>query len=384
VLLAHLLAPWWTGAFADLAYTGALPLAVWLVLPISIQAAALVVFQAQGRPAAFVATTVMTTAGGQLLGLGLLTDRGTPEAYLAGLVIGAWAGVALGLVLLRPRAVRPAPLDRVGAAIRHGGPTVAHLLGFMVLALADRVLIERIIGLESAARYQVAYVVGSAGSVLLYGLNNAWGPMVYAESGERRWDLLARTTVSLAWLVGLVVAAVALAAPVGLAVLAPSSYDLGGLSDVAALVAAATVFDLVYLTAAHVLFAGKRTGALLVVMPIAAAVNVALNLVTLERWGLVAAALSTLVGYGVMAVLTVRASRRVADVPWDLPAFAAPFGIAALAVAVAVLLPTDGAALGLRLIGAGAAMGALAVGVVRTMRPDDLVSAIRPTSAATP
>jgi O-antigen/teichoic acid export membrane protein len=124
------------------------------------------------------------------------------------------------------------------------------------------------------------------GSVLLYGLNNAWGPMVYADEDDGRWTTLVATTVPLARVVAAVVGAVALAAPLGLRILAPASYGTDELADVATLVAASALFDFAYLAAVHVLFKRKRTGVLLLAMPVAAALNVGLNLALLSSWGL--------------------------------------------------------------------------------------------------
>lgn len=369
VVVAWVTGPVWSRMFTGLGFDGALQLAVLLVLPVTVQAAALAIFQAQARPGAFVATTLVVTAGGQSLGLALLFVRDTPASYLAGVLAGAVAGAVLALVLLPLRTVRPASSDRVRAAIRHGGPTVAHLLGFMVLALADRVLVERALGIDAAARYQVAYVVGSVGSVVLYGLNNAWAPMVYEDEDDGRWTTLTQTSVPVARLVAVLVAAVSLAAPLGLRILAPPSYGTDELAGVATLVAAATLFDFVYLSSVMVLFKRKRTGALLVVMPAAAALNVGLNLWLLPRWGLDGAAVATVLGYALMAGLAVVASRRQAHVPWDRPALARA-GIGALAaVALALVLPTTGAGLVVR-IALVAALGVLAVaGIGREVRP---------------
>lgn len=341
--------PVWSHLFNGLGFDGPLQLAVLLVVPVTVQAAALSIFQAQGRPVAFVATTLVVTVGGQGLGLALLFVRATPSSYLAGVLAGAVAGAVLALALMPLRTVRPAPIDRVRSAVQHGGPTIAHLLGFMLLALADRVLVERELGIDAAARYQVAYVVGSVGSVVLYGLNNAWAPMVYADADDGRWRTLTTTSVPVAWLVGVLVAAVGLAAPVGLRILAPPSYAPEELAGVATLVAAATLFDFVYLASVMVLFKRKRTAMLLLAMPLAALLNVGLNVVLLPIWGLTAAAAATVAGYALLAGLVGLASRRQAAVPWNRPALAEAGVTGLVGVGLALVLPTSGAGLVVRL-----------------------------------
>ena len=76
------------------------------------------------------------------------------------------------------------------------------------------------------------------------------------------------------------------------------------------------MFDLAYLSAVHVLFRSKRTGMLTVIMPCAAVMNIALNVVLIPRWGLTGAAVSTLVAYAVAGATSRLAARRVTKVVW--------------------------------------------------------------------
>lgn len=375
VLAAQVTGTWWSGGlFSGMSFDGPLRLTVWMVLPFTVQAGALAMFQARARPGAFVASALVSTVGGQLAGVALLRVDASPASYLAGVLAGAVAGAVLGLALLPLRTARPASAATVMASIRHGGPAVPHLLGFLVLALGDRVLVERLLGLDEAARYQIAYVVGSLGSVVLYGLNNAWGPMVYGAPPSERWATLVRTVRPLAWLMASITAVVALTAPVGIRLLAPPEYQLGGLADVATVVAGVGLLDLTYLACVHVLFARKRTGSLLFVMPMAALLNVVANLVFLERFGLPAAAWATGASYLLMAALALRASQRVATVPWELrPLWGAVF-LAVSSVGACLALPDDGPVVVAR-AAVGVAIGVVMLAGARRMVTGSMVSA---------
>lgn len=367
VAVAYVTAPWWNSIVGGVSLDRLLPLALWMVVPFTVQACALAIFQAEGRPAAFVATTLVATVGGQVLGLVLLGTHGTPTSYLWGLLAGMAAGAVCGVMLLRPRSLRLASVEVVVAGIRHGGPAVPHQVGFLILSMADRVLVERAFGLEDAARYQVAYVVGSAGLVVLAGVNNAWAPMIYGAPAGDNWATLARTVRPLAWLVASLSSVVALLSPIALRILAPARYDLDGLADVATIVAAAGLLDLTYLACVHVLFARKRTAQLLYIMPAAAALNVVLNLVLLDRYGLAAAAWATVASYALMGGLAILASRRVALVPWPTRELVAPVILAVVTVVACLLAPDRGPAVAVRSV-VGVVIVAIVILAMRRMR----------------
>ena len=141
------------------------------------------------------------------------------------------------------------------------------------------------------------------------------------------------------------------------------------LADVSTLLASATLFDFVYLASVMVLFTRKRTGALLVIMPLAAALNVGLNLVLLPRWGLDGAAIATVAGYVLMGALAVVATRRVATVPWDRPALASAGAVALVAVGAGLVLPTTGLYLVVRVLLVLALGLVAAAGAVRELSP---------------
>jgi O-antigen/teichoic acid export membrane protein len=363
VSLAALTGPYWVQVFSNVSYGGVFALAVWMVLPLTVQAACLAVLQAQRRPRSYVTSTLISTVGGQALGIAFLALWSTPSTYLIGLLIGSTlaALAAAAMIPLRPR--RPASWRIVTASIRHGGPAVPHLLAFMVLAVADRVLVEHYLGLREAARYQIAYMLGALAMSIVYGLNTAWAPLVYGASEERRWPVLSATTARLAALMAAVTATIAFAAPIVLRVLAPRSYDPVALSGVASIVAASVMFDLAYLSGVHVLFRSKRTGPLLFIMPGAAAANIALNVILIPRWHLTGAAIATLAGYAIAGIACRLAAHRVARVLWDRTReFRALLGSAA-AVGAALILPTSGTALIVRII----ACGLVAVFTVRAV-----------------
>ncbi len=247
-------------------------------------------------------------------------------------------------------------------ALRVGLPTIPHGLALYLLSAGDRVVVERLEGLSAAGAYYIAYAVGSLAIFLVTALNGAWGPILYGSEREGRWRFLADSAVEVTRVVAFAAGALALGAPIALKLFAPADYDLSGLGDVSALVAASALFYLWYITSYNVIIWRGHTGILAVATPISAVVNLALCAALIPPLGVEGAALATLFSYGLLAVITWSRARSLAAIPWDHGPLALAAAPAALAVAVALLAPDDGVWLELRGLAAAAlALAAIAV-----------------------
>jgi O-antigen/teichoic acid export membrane protein len=341
VLLTALVAasaPLWTRVFADVGNPPALQIAVWMAIPATVQSACLSVLQAQGRARAFAVSTMVCSAGGQLLGLGMLWWFRSPASYVAGLMVGFVLGAGIAAVCIPLRIARFPPPRHVAAALRHGGPTVVHLLGFWLLAVGDRVVIERVMGIDAAARYQAAYSIGALGLAVLFALNNAWAPTVYDSPSSGDWSVLLSSTKWVYWFATVLMSALALGAPLLLSIAVPASYSPNDLVPVAVIVLASLVPNVTYLAAVHVVFRRRRTALLFVIVPLAGVVNLGLCLVLIPRWGLVGAATATLVGYAVGGFAAMAAAHAVEPLAWDRKTEGLCYLLAAIVTLVAATL----------------------------------------------
>lgn len=369
--IAHLTGPMWSSMFNDLEYGTAAQLAVLTAVPLAVLAAAQSVFQAQRRAARFVATTLLATAGGQALGLALVfadADR-SPSRYLAGNLIASSlaAMLAVGFTGLSTGALRDRRPLRTAFAI--GLPTVPHLLGLYLLAAGDRVVIERLRGLDDVGRYQVAYALGTLGLVALTALNNAWAPLVYGAPDERRWTDLADTSSVLTHLAALAAAGLAFGAPLVVRVAAPAEYDHHLLATTSAIVGLAVVPYVAYLARVHVLFQTGRTRSLAVITPVTGLGNVLLNLAVIPVAGLPGAACVTVATYTAQALLVHQRSTRMAAVAWNLREDARSWAAAASLVVIGASVPGTGPWLALRTVAATGFTLAVILRIVRLLRP---------------
>jgi O-antigen/teichoic acid export membrane protein len=372
-LVADLTGPLWSDIFSNVGFSTALELAVWAGVPTAALACAQAILRAEDRAGRFVITTVIATAGAQLLGVGLLLAvDGDATAYVAGLLIGlvvaatlacAWAGIA------RSDDPRPSPGLTV-AALRIGVPSVPHSLAIYLLAAGDRIIVESLEGANAVGRYQVAYQIGAVVLAIVAAFNNAWDPIVFGEREERRWHTLAETRKVLYRIATALLAAVALSAPLLLVIAAPSGYDPDGLVAVTALIAASAVPMVSYMASFHVLIWEARTGVLVWAAPLAAVANVALCYALIPVWELTGAAVATVIGYCVLALITRWRAGRLAQVPGGPGPFLVAAAVTGAVVAVSILLPTEDVWLAIRgAMGVAVGVATLAYGVREVRRP---------------
>ena len=133
-------------------------------------------------------------------------------------------------------------------------------LSYFVLNAGDRIVVQRLLGPDEVARYQIAYVVGSAVILLLTFTNQAWAPHFAAlRDAVARRQLAMHSRDELYKMLAPVLLAVTLVSPVALPILAPASYRVQELSVVVFIVAL-TAFPVVASGATGRLLLVERRG----------------------------------------------------------------------------------------------------------------------------
>lgn len=343
-------APWWSGPLGDGRMTAPAALAVATGAAMAVQVAGQSLLQARDQVGRFVAVAVVATAGAQVCGLAavLIGDR-TATRYLAGVL--AANAVAAVLTLVLAGAASPARArERWRPALGLALPTVPHSAALFVMAAGDRLVIGALMTTAAVGRYDIAYNVGAISLILLTAFNQAWAPQVYGSPEDERWSILAATTATVQRVFTRFAVAASLAAPVGLAVVAPGSYRTPAMTTVASLLPIGSVVYVVYLSRVHVVFQERRTSILAWSTPVATAVAIGACVVLVDTWGIVGAAVATVLGYVVQAALVSFSARSLAVVPWDHRAAAGAALLGSVGVAIAVATPDDGVFPALRLV----------------------------------
>jgi O-antigen/teichoic acid export membrane protein len=229
------------------------------------------------------------------------------------------------------------------AALAFSLPLVPHSLAGWALNLSDRILLQRFVPLDEISVYYLGYQVGLLLSILGIAANNAWRPFFYrtmTEEGAGAPRTLSRlSTYGIAAVVfaGMVLAVFSREL---VALLAPSGY--GRAAGVAGPVILAFTFQGIYFFAVNGLFAARRTRPLPLVTAVAAAANIGLNLWLIPRFGIMAAAWSTAIGFAILLAGAWALSQAAYPIPYEIRRLIL-LGAVGLAAAVAAhVLPLDG------------------------------------------
>ena len=189
--------------------------------------------------------------------------------------------------------------------------------------------------------YSFGYVFGQSVALVAMSFNAAWVPVWYARGDADHGPALLREMTTLI-LGGLAVLAV------GVSVVAPELTRLlatrrwGEEAEVAAtvipVVAAASLVYGLYFMLVSTVFLRRRTAGLPLLTLAAGAANVAANIVLIPAIGIMGAAWSTLIGYGVLTALTWWYAARSFPISIDVARLLliVVAGVAAVAVAQAI------------------------------------------------
>jgi O-antigen/teichoic acid export membrane protein len=349
-------------------HPGPVLVGVFLTLPASVIGACLALLRAQERPVPFIVITLLASVGAQLLGIAaLLIDR-QPLAYVAGVGIAFMIAAVASLRLTETWGSPPPNRSLLGSALRYGIPTVPNTISVSVLAVGDRIVIQAISGSSAVGKYQIANAFGTLVVGFLVALQNAWLPITFGASENQRWATLAEIAALVTRLAALAAGVLALLALPVLKIVVPGDYDPEHLADVASVAVLASLPTVTFIAQGQVLLWTKHTKPLIVISPAAAALNLILVAVLVPPFGLIGAAAATVLALLAQAAMTSWAAARMARVSWHWGRDVVSYGIAAVLVAIALLLPTAAWAIGARIAISALAAGALLIVVRQEFR----------------
>lgn len=302
--IAALTAPWWATAIGFDGASGLPAVTLLWTAPGAGCLMVLALLQAEDRLVRFCTISVLSTVGGQVLGLLLLfTVNRSALTYAWGGVIGNAAALVLGLVWTKPLTGGLRDGDTIRRALRLGVPLLLAGLSDFVLNAADRFIIQAVFGPGQVARYQVAFTVGNAITLVLIFTNRAWLPRLKSVLDvDERWRLIASSRDGIYWLLGWSLLAITVASPALLRIVAPPDYDQQSLSIVVLVIG---------LSALPVAATGATSRMLITIRvshPIAwssaaaLVVKLGVTFALLKPLGLTGAALGTLAGLVAQAV----------------------------------------------------------------------------------
>ncbi len=174
-------------------------------------------------------------------------------------------------------------------------PFIPHLLSLSILNSMDKIMITNMLGEDKTALYSAAYSCGALVTTLLTSMNTAFAPWIGEKLHEnRRKEIHSFSRIYVSMFVLLAIF-VMLLAPEILLIIGGSTYKES--VYVIPPVACGCIFQFVYTMHVNVEQFMKKTVNMAIASMIAALINLLLNYIFIPKFGYMAAAYTTLVGY---------------------------------------------------------------------------------------
>ena len=174
-------------------------------------------------------------------------------------------------------------------------PFIPHMLSMTFLNQVDRIMITRICGAADNALYSLAYSCGAIISVLVTSLNTAFSPWLGQKLHEKKYDEINSFSRKYILLFFGLAVGIMVFAPEILLIMGGRSYY--GSLYVMPPVACGCICQFLYTMFVNVEQFSKKTIGMAFASSSAALLNYVLNLIFIPRYGFVAAAYTTLVGF---------------------------------------------------------------------------------------
>ena len=228
--------------------------------------------------------------------------RAGPMGWVLAATAASLVSLLVGLRLLDHRWSLDVRLQLVTGALAFSLPLLPHGIAHWTLGLSDRLILAVASGPTEAGIYNLAYQVAAPIGIVLVAINQGVSPL-YAEASrsQRTGRALARLATYQVHISVLLGVAGAVLGPSIVRILFPPAYHDAG-SLVGWLAGGYLLYGLYLVPANRVSMTLGATRWLWVASVLAAIVNVVLNLVAVERYGALAAAINTSISYGVLLV----------------------------------------------------------------------------------
>ena len=362
----------WAGELGFGGFNGVvIPTILWTA-PAGACLAMLGFLRAEDRLGAFTVVSFVTAVGGQILGIGLiLLGHRTAVDYAWGGVIAQCLGLAIGIVVCRPRLGGLVSYEPLWRAVRLGFPVVLGGLAIFVVNAGDRFVLQIDLGPAATGRYQVAFTIGAAASLLLIFVNQSWAPAIFAiREDDERWKVVARVRDESLAVIAPVLLGLIVVVPILLPIVAPPDFHTTSLRLVTYFIALATIPIVISASCTRVLLSRRRPRAIAIAAGVASVVTIAVNVALVPLWGPLGSAIANLIAFGIQALVLTAAVRPITRLPAPPPKILGTLAAIATMGLAALYLPESDIVVGAR-CAALLACGAWALLLIRNARRGD-------------
>jgi O-antigen/teichoic acid export membrane protein len=202
-----------------------------------------------------------------------------------------------------------------------GLPHVVNLLSGWVLQLSDRYLLTHFGSLSQVASYSVAYSLGGAlSAIIIAPFSLAWWTLMFTVA--KRDDAMRTFQFIFRWF-----SIVLLFATFGLSIFGIAVLDLffppayHSTASIIPVIATSIMFNGVYVVVSLGISIQRKIWYCAILITFSGLINFGLNLVLIPLFGAMGAAISTLIAYFALAVITYFVNQRIYPIPFEIGLF---------------------------------------------------------------
>lgn len=185
--------------------------------------------------------------------------------------------------------------------LRFNLPLIPHYLSGTVLNQSDRIMISKLISVDKAGIYSVAYSAALTITIVTSAINQSLTPWLYKKLKESNYMSIKRRTNQILLVIASILALFILVVPEVVSILAPSSYqEAVGILPVLVM---SVYFQFLYGFFGTVDFYFEKSLYPMLASVIAAVVNLITNYFFIPMWGYLAAGYTTLFSFIIMAIM---------------------------------------------------------------------------------
>jgi O-antigen/teichoic acid export membrane protein len=262
-----------------------------------------IIYRIQQKAIIYIYFTVSKTIlqMGSILILLIYLDQGVLSKYYGVLGINILFAF-LSFYIIKQNAVFSINIAQIIDGLKFSLPLVVGALSFIVLDVSDRFILEQYVSLADLGLYSIAYTLGFAVNVIINGGYKAFEPILFKESKNKNFlDVfysIKKEYMLLIFAIGLLV--IMFSQELLYFIASENFYEAYYLVPFLVL---AAISKGIYMLYAVLLMIQKKTKVLSIAVLLGAIANIGINLLFIEEYGSVIAAISTFVAFLLMTII---------------------------------------------------------------------------------
>lgn len=223
--------------------------------------------------------------------------------------------------------------------LRFGLPLVPAAFAYWALNLSDRFFLQKYADLSQLGLYSISYSIAGILHMVIGWFNTAYAPYCYSiVKDENAQTVYARVMVYAITVLTLIGLGLSLFAHEALAVLTPPAYH--GAARIVPLIVLSYLFFEVYYLFSFGFDLVRKTGYAPFIIGAGAIINFGFNLLLIPRFGMVGAAVATVLSYMLLPIIEYPIVRRLYPVPYEWGRLAKLLTISIAIYLIGVMLKT--------------------------------------------